>query len=94
MPGGGVGQPSEEEQVKNPEDRWAQSGLLEVQCLACHDFGFAQDLAQVTDQINKQNYRWAGTAACDLAWVTGKVSDLPASWQPGPAARGRPERDL
>ncbi len=54
MPGGGVGQPSEEEQVKNPEDRWAQSGLLEVQCLACHDFGFAQDLAQVTDQINKQ----------------------------------------
>ena len=69
LPGGGVGELDSDEPAEIM--RQMVSGKLEINCLACHNAHHGQDQAEFADQIAKQNYRWAATAASELATVTG-----------------------
>lgn len=53
--------------------RWAESGVLEADCLLCHLPGYDQKLRKA--QIARQNFRWAATAGSHLATVSGAVKD-------------------
>ncbi len=51
--------------------RWAESGVLEADCLMCHlpEYGYALR----KKQVKAQNYKWAATAGAGFAAVTGSV---------------------
>jgi mono/diheme cytochrome c family protein len=57
--------------------RWAVSGDLEVNCLACHDASPAYDQAEYARQVALENFRYAPTAASSLAAVTGSAKEMP-----------------
>lgn len=69
MPGGGIGELDGNEPAEIM--RQMVSGKLEINCLACHNAHPGQDQAEFAAQIARQNYRWAATAASELAIVTG-----------------------
>jgi hypothetical protein len=58
--------------------RWAVSGSLEVNCLACHDGSPAYDQAEYARQVSLENFRYAPAAASGLAAVTGSSKEMPA----------------
>ena len=84
MPGGGVGE------VKATDgDGIAKqyvSGKLEVNCLACHNAHPGQDQGGVNGyavQVSaKENFRWAATASCEFANVTGSAADASITYDP------------
>ncbi len=78
MPGGGAGEIDSD----NPDEvmRSFVSGKLEVNCLACHNGNPHQDQAEYADQIARQNFRWAATAACEFASVAGSAKDMSETW--------------
>jgi len=78
MPGGGVG----ELEGDNPDEimRGFVSGKLEINCLSCHNAHTGQDQAEYASQITRQNFRWAGTAACEFASVKGSAANLPDTY--------------
>jgi hypothetical protein len=78
MPGGGVGEPSL--QKRYPDSRWDVSGLLEINCLACHSGFPYQSHSEWAKQILRENFRWAATAASGLGEVGGMASRLPPTW--------------
>lgn len=80
MPGGRQGEP--EDPAADPEARWGVSGMLEVNCLACHNASPAQDMTEWTIQIARENFRWAGTAASGIGRVAGMASRLNPAWVP------------
>ncbi len=57
--------------------RWAVSGELAPNCLACHDASAAYDHAEYARQIGLENFRWAAAAASGLATVSGAARDMP-----------------
>jgi hypothetical protein len=69
LPGGDIGELDSDEPAEIM--RQMVSGKLEINCLACHNAHPGQDQAEFAGQIAKQNYRWATTAASELATVTG-----------------------
>lgn len=75
MPGGGAG----EFETKEADEivRRYVSGKLEVNCLACHSNHPGQDQAEYADQLNRLNFRWAATGACEFATVSGVAAKLP-----------------
>jgi len=80
MPGGGVG---ELESDKIDEiARQMVSGKLEINCLICHDADPAYDSAEYASQITRQNFRWAATASCEYASVTGSAKDMLNTYDP------------
>lgn len=74
MPGGGVG----EIESDNIDEiaRQLVSGKLEINCLMCHEADPAYDLAEYASQIGGQNFRWAATAACGFASVSGSAKKM------------------
>jgi hypothetical protein len=60
--------------------RWAVSGELEVNCLACHDGSAAYDHGEYGRQIAQENFRWAPTAASSMAGVTGSAKEMPNTY--------------
>ena len=76
-PGGltGDGEPGPELQT-----RWAVSGPLEPDCLACHDASPAYDHAEYARQIALENFRWGAAGASGLALVTGAAKEMPNSF--------------
>ena len=76
MPGGGTGG-KYGVAVIDPNARWDVSGRLEINCLVCHSANPQQDQVQWFQQLGKQNYRWAATAAAGLATVKGTARKLP-----------------
>ena len=76
-PGGltGDGEPS-----PGLQTRWAVSGTLEPDCLACHDASPAYDHAEYARQISLENFRWAVAGASGLALVTGAAKEMPNSF--------------
>ncbi len=52
--------------------KWAESGVLEADCLMCHMPGY--EYSKRKKQIGALNFRWAATAGAGLAQVTGSVS--------------------
>ena len=57
--------------------RWAVSGELEPNCLACHDASPAYDHAEYARQVELENLRWAVAGASGLALVTGAAREMP-----------------
>jgi hypothetical protein len=83
MPGGGFGEPSDEEIAKSPQRaRWEISGRLEIDCLVCHSADQQHDPAELDRQIEAENFRWAPTAALGLGVVRGQARKLPDDWDP------------
>lgn len=80
MPGGGIGEMLEES--NNPEEilRAFVTGKLEINCLICHNAHPGQDQAEYAVQIARQNFRWAATAACEFASVSGSTRKLPNTY--------------
>jgi len=55
--------------------RWAESGVVEADCLVCHLPEGYYDYGIRVEQIRKLNYRYAATAAAGFAGVAGSVSE-------------------
>jgi hypothetical protein len=81
MPGGGIGEMVDKSD--NPEEtlRSDVTGKLEINCLACHNGSPGQDMGGASGYaiqvILRGNYRWAATASCEFAYVTGSIGKLP-----------------
>jgi hypothetical protein len=60
--------------------RWAVSGEVEVNCLACHDASAGYDHAEYGRQLAQENFRWAPTAASNMGSVTGAAKDMPNTY--------------
>ncbi len=83
MPGGGPG----EVKATDLDDvgRQLVSGKLEINCLACHNGHYGQDMggtAGYAVQVSRQNYRWAATASCEFASVKGSAAEMPPTYDP------------
>lgn len=84
MPGGGPGETAATE----VEDIGRQyiSGKLEINCLACHNGHYGQDMGGVNGwavQIAvSQNYRWAAAAASEFASVKGSAGAMSIAYDP------------
>lgn len=74
LPGGLSGA---DEQSPALRVRWAVSGELEPNCLACHDASPAYDHAEYGHQIDLENFRWAVAGASGLALVSGAAREMP-----------------
>jgi hypothetical protein len=79
MPGGAIGEMVDTSD--NPEEslRAGVTGKLEINCLACHDGSPGQDMGGASGysiNVIRGNYRWAATASCEFAYVTGSISGL------------------
>jgi len=68
------------EGVKDPAARWILSGNLDINCLACHSSEPGLDMSEWAVNIEKQNLRWAATAASGMALVTGDCRSLPEEY--------------
>ncbi len=81
FPGGGLGQPNrgpdKSKPAQDPGARWQVSGQLEIDCMICHSANLAYDPAERARQIERENFKWAPTAALGLAAVSGSAKDLP-----------------
>lgn len=53
--------------------RWAESGVLEADCMLCHQPGY--DYSARKKQIANLNYKWAATAGTGWAEIIGYVQD-------------------
>jgi hypothetical protein len=84
FPGGGPG----ETKATEIDDIGRQyvSGKLEINCLACHNGHFGQDMGGVNGwAVNiavKENYRWAAAASCEFASVTGSAAAMTEAYDP------------
>ncbi|MCK4340556.1 MAG: hypothetical protein KAY37_02385 [Phycisphaerae bacterium] len=83
IPGGGFGEPSDDVVNALPESlRWGISGKLEIDCMFCHSVNQQHDPAEAARQIEKENFKWAPTAALGLAVVRGEAGKVPDDWDP------------
>ncbi|MEW6199951.1 MAG: hypothetical protein AB1601_14975 [Planctomycetota bacterium] len=62
--------------------RWSVSGPLEIDCMICHSADQQHDAAEAARQIEKENFRWAATAALGLGVVRGEARKAPDDWDP------------
>jgi hypothetical protein len=75
MPGGGVGELESDEPAEIM--RQLISGKLEVNCLGCHNAHPGQDQSDIfgyASQVARENFRWAATASCEFATVSGSAA--------------------
>lgn len=79
LPGGGLAERSE---ADAPElfFRRQVSGVLEINCLSCHDAEAGHDQAEYANQIRRQNFRWAAAATSGFANVRGAAKDVPNNY--------------
>ncbi len=83
LPGGGYGEPTPEQIAKSPHAaRWRVSGPLEIDCMICHAADGRYDPAERARQIERENFRWAPTAALGLAVIRGDAAKVPDDWDP------------
>ena len=86
MPGGGPGETKAEDVDNIDIGRQYISGLLEINCLACHNGHFGQDMGGVNGwavQIAvKENYRWAAAASSEFAAVKGSAAGMDIMYDP------------
>lgn len=77
---GGGWEPTEGE--SDPSARWGISGKLRVDCLICHLASREFDHEEWNKQIERENFKWASTAAAPFARVRGAAKNLPADYDP------------
>ena len=53
------------------KSRWAETGILEADCLMCHMTGY--DMTARNKQVSVLNYKWAATTGAGIATVAGEV---------------------
>ena len=83
MPGGGWGEPAPGELERSPQAaRWRVSGPLEIDCMICHAADGRYDAGERARQIERENFKWAATAALGLAVVRGEAAKVPDDWDP------------
>lgn len=95
LPGGGVG--DLDPAVRNATreaTRWNISGSLENDCMSCHTAaGATYDAPEWARQIERENFRWAPSAALGLALVRRDAKRLPDDFDPdSPPSPDYPER--
>jgi hypothetical protein len=78
LPGGGISDP--DDKLSDPDARWHISGGLEINCMACHNMSYRQDMTEWAKQIGRENFRWAAVAASGLGDVPGMASRMPDWW--------------
>lgn len=76
LPGGDMAEAPEE----TPDSRWPVSGELEINCLGCHNTHPHQDMSEWAKQMERENFRWAATAAAGLGEVGGMASRVRDAW--------------
>ncbi|MEL6105808.1 MAG: hypothetical protein AAFU85_07225 [Planctomycetota bacterium] len=67
---------SDRESLDERYSRWALSGSLEIDCLACHSVSGKYDFNARREQIEDENFAWAPTAALRIAALKGSVSRI------------------
>jgi hypothetical protein len=80
MPGGAIGEMVDKSDNPDEALRSDVTGKLEINCLACHNGNPGQDMGGASGysiQVIRGNYRWAATASCEFAYVTGSIRGLP-----------------
>ncbi len=78
---------------RHSRPRWPVSGPLEIDCMICHSADQQHDPAEAARQIEKENFRWAATAALGLGVVRGEARKAPDDWDPfAPPDPDFPER--
>jgi Cytochrome c3 len=83
LAGGGIAEPDAASMKKQPEAaRWKISGPLEIDCLICHSADASYDAAERGRQIERENFRWAATAAAGFAIIQGDAKALPDDFDP------------
>ncbi len=83
MPGGAIGEMVDKSDNPDEASRADVTGKLEINCLACHDGNPEMDMGGASGysiQIIRGNYRWAATASCEFAYVTGSIKGLPPEY--------------
>lgn len=79
-PGGGAGELETEDMDEIMREY--VSGKLDINCLSCHNGEFAHNQGEYFLQIARGNFRWAGTATCEFASVSGTADDMPDTYDP------------
>ncbi len=81
MPGGGPGERAASRPA-DPKARWAVSGRLEINCLACHSADRGDDMNEWYVQIAAGNLMWAPAGMSSLATVRGSAEKMPLTYDP------------
>ena len=79
LAGGG---PAEPDEAAGQDGRWAVSGPLEIDCMACHAGDASHDQSQRAVQVAEQNLAWVPTATLGLGSVRGSAKRLPDGYDP------------
>lgn len=58
------------------------SGMYEINCLACHNADFRQDMSETAMQLARQNYRWAAAGGSGKAIINGVALELSSFFDP------------
>ncbi|NLY03133.1 MAG: hypothetical protein GXY83_44360 [Rhodopirellula sp.] len=79
------GSKDEPSKAAKEAQRWKLSGLLNVDCMICHGNSHQYSQEAWWNQIQRENFAWAPTAALGLGSVEGDVSKLPDDFDPAQA---------
>lgn len=79
-PGGGYGEKWSETKPPDMDARWDVSGKLTIDCMACHSGDPEYDGSQWATNIEKENLRWAATAASAFGHLKGIAKTMPDAW--------------
>jgi nitrate/TMAO reductase-like tetraheme cytochrome c subunit len=81
-PGGGLGSRFTDQAPEDAKARWNLTGKLQADCLSCHLGDGSYDFNEWNAAIESHNFKWAPSAAVPFARVNGKMTQVPADYDP------------